>query len=102
MKKNKLSGIGAIPQSHVEPPYESPDHENSHEAKLEKHEIDRHIGSLMEAEKIKGDAKLMKALQPHIEKHKEAAAKVGAEHPAPVKSIAQLKEKAKQKMSEPG
>ena len=52
----------------------------------------------MEAEKIKADPDLMKALEPHIEKHKEAASKLGH---SPVKSIEQLKAVAKKKLAQP-
>lgn len=87
-----MAGIGALPEGVPEPKEPKADHH------LEKHEIERHVGSLMEAEKIKADPDLMKALEPHIEKHKEAASKLGH---SPVKSIEQLKAVAKKKLAQP-
>lgn len=60
---------------------------------LHQHEIDRHVNTLHEAEKIKGDSGLMKKLAPHIEKHKSSAGKIT--------SLSQLKAVAKKKMQEP-
>ena len=88
MKKNKLEGLSAP----------APEVDSAHDKEMDKYEIDNHVRTLMDAEKIKGDEKLMKALHPHIEKYKEAASKLGD---GPIKSIEQLKEKAKQKLSEP-
>lgn len=59
---------------------------------LEKYEIENHIRTLHDAEKIKGDEALMKELRPHIEKHKASAGKIT--------SIEQLKAVAKKKIAE--
>ena len=72
---------------------ESPSEEAGESKELHDYEIANHIETLHKAEKLKGDEKMMKMLQPHIEKHKAAANKIT--------SIAQLKAVAKQKISEP-
>ena len=59
----------------------------------EKHELDRNMSTLVDAEKIKADPKMMKHLRPHMEKHQAAMHKIT--------SLDQLKMVAKKKQSEP-
>ena len=59
----------------------------------EKHELDRHMSTLVDAEKIKADPNMMKHLRPHMEKHQQAMHKIT--------SLDQLKAVAKKKQSEP-
>ena len=77
---------------HAEPIGEGKDKEDAADKKLDAWEIQNHVDTLHRAEKIKGDEKLMKQLHPHIKAHQEAAHKI--------KSIKQLKEVARKKLSE--
>lgn len=71
----------------------SPAEEASESPEYEKHELDRHMNTMIDAEKIKGDAKLMKHLAPHMEKHKAAVHKIT--------SLTDLRAVAKKKIAEP-
>ena len=69
------------------------ENEEPGEAMPDKHTLDRHMSTLVDAEKIKGDPMMMKHLGPHMEKHQKAMSKIT--------SLDQLKQVAKKKIAEP-
>ena len=75
MKSAEGADIGNVNGAMEAPKAESV-HGDAMMAPPDKHELDAHMSTLIQAEKIKGDKHIMKHLAPHMVKHGKATKKI--------------------------